>query len=168
MASYENLEYEDMLFEADDHIRNNRISDAVNLLEGIISQVPDYGKAYNHLGWIFETKLKDYKRAETMYRQCLAYSPDYPPVYLNLSIALSTLGKYDELEALLNQALTVAGVEKAAIYNEFGILYELRQDYNKAIEYYKSAIKLSLSDKNIETYLKSIDRCRLKRDFDFA
>jgi tetratricopeptide (TPR) repeat protein len=164
MASYENLEYEDMLFEADDHIRNNRISDAVSLLESIIAQAPDYGKAYNHLGWIFETKLKDYKRAENMYRQCLAFSPEYPPVYLNLSIALSTLGKYDELEVLLNQALTVAGVEKAAIYNEFGILYELRQDYNKAIENFREAVRFTLSDPNVETYMKSIDRCRKKRD----
>ena len=70
--------------------------------------------------------------------------------------------------AVLNKALEVPGIEKSGIINELGILYELKLDYNKAIEYYKSAIKLSLSDKNIETYLKSIDRCRLKRDFDFA
>lgn len=164
MAAYENLEFEDMLFEADDLIRNNRIADAVTLLEGIIGQAPDYGKAYNHLGWIYETKLKDYTRAENMYRQCLAYSPDYPPVYLNLSIALSTLGKYDELEAHLTKALTVPGVEKAAIYNEFGIMFELRQDYNKAIENFREAVRFTLSDANVETYMKSIDRCRKKRD----
>jgi len=164
----ENLEFEDMLLEVDELIRNNKIADAVLLLENIINQTPDYGKAYNHLGWIYETKFKDVLKAEKMYKQCLAYNPDYPPVYLNLSIVLSLLSKFEEQEALLNNALEVPGIEKSGIINELGILYELKLDYNKAIEYYKSAIKLSLSDKNIETYLKSIDRCRLKRDFDFA
>jgi tetratricopeptide (TPR) repeat protein len=164
----ENLEFEDMLLEVDELIRNNKIADAVLLLENIINQTPDYGKAYNHLGWIYETKFKDVLKAEKMYKQCLAYNPDYPPVYLNLSIVLSLLSKFEEQEALLNKALEVPGIEKSGIINELGILYELKLDYNKAIEYYKSAIKLSLSDKNIENYLKSIDRCRLKRDFDFA
>ncbi len=145
-------------------IRSNKIADAVNLLEGIIAEAPDYGKAYNHLGWVFETKLKDIRVAETMYKQCLAYNPDYPPVYLNLSIALSTLGKYDEVEALLKKALEVPGVEKSAIYNEYGILFELRQEYNAAIEKYKDAIRFSLSDVNVDTYSKSMNRCRTKRD----
>ncbi len=164
MSAYENLEFEDMLFEADDLIRNNKIADAVALLEGIIAQAPDFGKAYNHLGWVYETKLKDYTRAENMYRQCLAYNPDYSPVYLNLSIVLSSLGKYDDLEDLLNKAILVPGTDKAAIYNEFGILYELKQDYNKAIENFKSAVRFTLSYVNVETYMKSIERSRKKRE----
>lgn len=164
MSANKHLEFDDMLFEADELIRSNKIADAVNLLEGIIAEVPDYGKAYNHLGWIYETKLKDINSAESMYKQCLAYHPEYPPVYLNLSIVLSSLGKYDEVETLLNKALNVAGVEKSAIYNEFGILNELRQDYNAAIEKYKEAIRFSLSDVNVDTYSKSINRCRTKRD----
>lgn len=164
MSRYDNLEYEDMLFEADELIRNNRISDAVHMLEGIIAQAPDYGKAYNHLGWVYETKLKEFVKAEAMYKQCLAFNPDYPPVYLNLSIVLSSLGKYDELEELLTKALSVPGVEKAGIYNEFGILYELQQDYNRAIDNYKLAVRHTLNDSNVDTYMKSIDRCRTKRD----
>lgn len=164
MSANKNLEFDDLLFEADELIRNNKIADAVNLLEGIISDAPDYGKAYNHLGWIYETKLKDINSAETMYKQCLAYNPEYPPVYLNLSIALSTLGKYDEVEALLKKAFEVPGVEKSVIYNEYGILFELRQDYNAAIEKYKDAIRFSLSDVNVDTYAKSMNRCRTKRD----
>jgi tetratricopeptide (TPR) repeat protein len=164
MSSQSNLEFDEMLFEADELIRSNKIADAVNLLEGIISEAPDYGKAYNHLGWVYETKLKDINKAEIMYKQCLAYCPDYPPVYLNLSIALSTLGKYDEVEALLTKALLVPGIDKSAIHNEFGILFELKQDYSRAIEKYKEAVRFSLSDLNVETYSKSINRCRTKRE----
>lgn len=158
------LEFEDLLFEADELIRNNKIADAVNLLEGIIAEVPDFGKAYNHLGWVFETKLKDLSAAESMYKQCLAYCPDYPPVYLNLSIVLSALGKYDELEKHLNLALTIHGVEKSTIYNEIAILHELKQDFNLAIDNFKQAIRFTLSEANVDTYAKSIERCRKKRE----
>ncbi len=164
MSSDRYLEYEDMLFEADDLIRNNRIAEAVGLLEGIIAQVPDFGKAYNHLGWIFETKLKDYHKAEDMYKQCIAYNPEYPPVYLNLSIVLSSLEKYEELEKHLNKALGIPGVDKSTIHNEFGILRELQLNFNEAITHFKDAIRYCLNDTNLETYSKSIDRCRRKRE----
>ena len=164
MSSYDHLEFEDLLLEADELIRSNKIADAIHLLEGMISQAPDYGKAYNHLGWVYETKLKEYALAETMYKQCLAYHPEYPPVYLNLSIVLSTLGKHVELEQLLTKGLKVPGVDKAAIYNEFGILYEMQLDYVRATQNFKLAIQHSFNDLNIDNYLKSINRCRIKTE----
>ncbi|MFN4121827.1 MAG: tetratricopeptide repeat protein [Flavobacteriales bacterium] len=160
----EYLIYEDMLFEADALIKDNHISEAVHLLEDIISRAPDFGKAYNHLGFIYETKLKELEKAEKMYRQCIAYSPDYPAVYINLSIVLSSMGKFDEQKDLLEKSLHIAGVDKASIRNEMGIMYELQEDYNKAIENYKMAIKCTLLDNNLEIYKKSIERCRTKRD----
>lgn len=164
MPDQQFLEFEDLLFEADELIRNNKIADAINLLEGIIAEVPDFGKAYNHLGWVYETKLKDLSSAEAMYKQCMAYNPDYPPVYLNLSIVLSALGKYEELEKHLNLALTINGVEKSTIYNEIAILHELKQEYDLAIDNFKQAIKFTLSEPNVDTYAKSIERCRKKRE----
>jgi tetratricopeptide (TPR) repeat protein len=164
MAMNEFVEYEDLLFEADDMIRNNRIADAINLLEDIISRVPDFGKAYNHLGWVYETKIKDYQKAILMYKQCIAYMPEYPPVYINLSIVLSQLGLYDEQKDLLQKALSVKGVDKASLHNEFAIMNELTGDYNTALEHFKEAIKYSLNDTNVDMYIKSMDRCRKKRD----
>jgi len=160
----DNLIFEDLLFEADGLIRDNKISDAVALLENIISRAPDFGKAYNHLGYIYETKLKELEKAEKMYRQCLAYTPEYPAVYFNLSIVLSSLGKFDEQQILLEKALAIPGVDKATIYNEIGIMHELKQDFNKAIEHYKKAINSTLLDNNLDIYKKSIERCRTKRD----
>lgn len=157
------LENEDLLIEADELIRNNKISEAVLLLEGIIANTPDFGKAYNHLGWVYETKMKDFKSAEKMYRQCLAYVPQYPPVYLNLAIVLSTQEKYEELEALLFDALLISGVDKAAIFNELGIMYELNLKFVKALEHYRMAVAHSLNDVNVETYMKSMERCRTKQ-----
>jgi tetratricopeptide (TPR) repeat protein len=162
--SKDNFIYEDMLFEADALIKENRISEAISLLENIIASSPDFGKAYNHLGFIYETKLKELDKAEKMYKQCIAYTPDYPAVYLNLSIVLSSLGKFEEQRQLLDKSINVSGVDKASIYNEMGIMYELQAEYNKAIEHYKLAIRHTLIDNNLETYKKSMERCRTKRD----
>jgi tetratricopeptide (TPR) repeat protein len=164
MDSFQQLKLDEMFFEADQLIAEKKFSDAINTLESILIEAPDYGKAYNHLGWIYETKYKDLKKAEEFYKKCVLYTPEYPSVYLNLAITLSSLGKYDELEAHLNRALQVIGVDKASMYNEFGIMYELQGKYNQAIESYKNAIRNTLSETTLETYSKSINRCKTKTE----
>lgn len=164
MDSFQRLKLDEMFFEADTLIAEKRFADAINTLESILIESPEYGKAYNHLGWIYETKYKDLKQAEEFYKKCLLYEPDYPAVHINLAVVLSSLGKYEELEAHLINALQVAGVEKSNTYNEFGIMYELQGKFNQAIEQYKNAIRNTLSEANVETYSKSIKRCKTKMD----
>lgn len=164
MDSFQKLKLDEMFFEADQLIAEKRFSDAINTLESILIEAPDYGKAYNHLGWIYETKYKDINKAEEFYKKCVLYSPEYPAIYINLAVVLSSAGKYEELEAHLTRALQVAGVDKASMYNEFGIMYELQGKYNQAIESYKNAVRHSLSDANVETYSKSIKRCKTKME----
>lgn len=164
MDSFQQLKLDEMFFDADQLIAEKKFADAINTLESILIEAPDYGKAYNHLGWIYETKYKDLQKAEDFYKKCVLYTPDYPAVYLNLAIVLSSQSKYDELEAHLNRALQVTGVDKASMYNEFGIMYELQGKFNQAIESYKSAIRNTLSDTTLETYSKSIKRCKTKME----
>ncbi len=162
MDSFQELKLDALFFDADRLISERKYTDAINMLEAILIEAPDYGKAYNHLGFIYETKYRDIAKAEEFYKKALLYSPNYPAVYSNLSVVLSSQGKYDELEPLLKQALEIKGVEKAGIYNEFGIMYELQGKYLRAIESYKDAIRNSLSDVNVETYSKSMKRCKSK------
>jgi tetratricopeptide (TPR) repeat protein len=164
MDSFQKLKLDEMFFEADQLIAEKKFADAINTLESILIEAPDYGKAYNHLGWIYETKYKDINKAEEFYKKCVLYSPDYPAIYINLAVVLSSAGKYEELEGHLNRALQVAGVDKASIYNEFGIMYELQSKFNQAIESYKNAIRSTLSEANVETYTKSIKRCKTKME----
>ncbi len=161
---FKSLRLDEMFFEADSLIVQKKISDAVNLLEAILNEDPLYGKAYNHLGWIYETKYKNYIKAEEYYRKCLEITPDYPAVYLNISVVLSHLGKWHDLEQILNGALVVPGVDKATIYNEFGIMNELQGKFEEAINYYKTAIRFSLTDATIDTYYASTKRCIKKQE----
>lgn len=164
MDSFQRLKLDELFFEADQLIAEKKFADAINMLESILIEAPEYGKAYNHLGWIYETKYKDIKKAEEFYKKCVLYSPDYPAIYINLAVVLSSQGKYDELEAHLNRALQVPGVDKASMYNEFGIMYELQGKFNQAIENYKNAIRNTLSESTLETYNNSIKRCKTKME----
>ncbi len=158
----EQNKYDDLFFEADNMIADKNYSGAMQNLEAILADAPDYGKAYNHLGWIMETRYKDYARAEEFYKKCLVYSPEYVPIYLNLSILLSTLGKYEEQQALLEKALQTPGTDKAAMYNELALMHELKGDYLEAIRQFKMAVRHSMSDSNMDIYVRSMERCRKK------
>jgi tetratricopeptide (TPR) repeat protein len=164
MSDYSQSVLDELFFEADNLIKDKHFPEAIQKLEAILTDDPTYGKAYNHLGWIYETQYRDYIKSEELYRKCIAISPNYTSAYGNLSITLSTLNKLDEQEKLLHQALTVPGIDKPMILNEFGIMYEMKGDFDKAIEHYKKAIIASLNDANIEIYSKSVERCKKKKE----
>lgn len=162
MDIYNRLRYDELFAEADYQISQKKYAEAMQLLESILAEEPEYGKAYNHIGWIYETVLKDYAKAEDNYRKSLLYAPDYHAAYLNLSIVLSQQSKWEDLEKVLNAALELKGIDKANIYNEFGIMYELQGKYSNAINYYKKAILTTLNNQNINTYKDSVERCNQK------
>jgi tetratricopeptide (TPR) repeat protein len=76
MDDYRTFELEEKFMDADNMIKDNYIAEAVRLLNEILAEAPDFGKAHNHLGWIYETKIKDYDKATEYYRLALKFSPD--------------------------------------------------------------------------------------------
>ena len=162
----DDIKLNDMFMEADALIGQNKIGDAQRLLEAIIAEDPSFGRAHNHLGWIYETKLRDYENADRHYRMALTFTPDYSPVYYNYAAVLSTRKRWDELEKLLTDALQVQAINLATIHNEFGIMHELRGKYDQAIESYKNAVRNSLDMKNVDLYKSSITRCKTKQEID--
>ncbi len=162
-----NLEADAIFFDADQKIKDGKTTEALNMLIGLIEKFPEYGRAYNHIGFIYETKYREAKKAEEFYQKALKYSPEYPATYLNYALVLSTMEKFDALEVLLNQGLTIQGVNKDRLYNEFGIMRELQQRYEEAIDFFKKAIKSSLSENDIELYRKNIQRCRVKEELEY-
>ena len=156
---------EELLDKANIDIKNGLYDDATNKLEKIIDIDPNFGKAYNHLGYIYEVKFKEYEKGETLYKLCLEKSPMYTAVYYNYAVLLSTLGKYTELKELLDTALTIPGITKATIYNEYGIMNEQQGNLEEAIEYYKKCGLNTLNQDVLDRAKKSIARCKAKKDF---
>jgi tetratricopeptide (TPR) repeat protein len=159
-----NFDIEEKFLQADQLIADNRLAEAAKMLETILEEVPDFGKAHNHMGWLFETKFKNLQRAEEHYRLALKFSSDYTAAYYNYCYLLSSLRKFDELEKLLERAIAVSGISYATIYNEFGLMREMQGLLDDAIHYFKLHIKNSFDSKTIETAADSIKRCQRKKE----
>ena len=155
---------EEMLDEANLEIKNGKYEDASNILEKIIDIDPNFGKAYNHLGYLYEVKFKEYEKGETLYKLCIEKSPMYPSVYYNYSVLLSTLGKWDELKTLLDKAINIPGIIKATIYNEYAIMHEQQGKLDKAIDYFRKAGMNTLDKGVLDRAKTSIERCKSKKD----
>ena len=164
MEFYERLKLDDLFYEADAKIKQQNYADAMQTLEAILAEAPEYGKAYNHLAWLYDTKYRDLGKAAEYYEKCLFYEPEYAPVYMNYAAVLSTMNRWKELEELLRKALDVPGVDKATVYNEYGIMYELLGNYDEAVKHYKDAIRCTLAIENVETYQTSVNRCKRKKE----
>ncbi len=156
---------EELLNQANTDIKEGFFDEATNKLEKIIDLDPNFGKAYNHLGYLYEVKFKEFEKGETLYKLCLEKSPMYPPVYYNYSVLLSTLGKYDELKELLDTALNIPGITKSTIYNEYAIMFEQQGKLDEAIDYYKKCAMDTLDKGVLERAKGSIDRCKMKKEF---
>ena len=158
-----NFDLEEKFLKADALIAENKLSEAAKLLENILLDAPDFGKAHNHMGWLFETKFKNLHRAEEHYRLALKFNPDYTAAYYNYAYLLSSLRKFDELEKLLKECISVPGISYATIYNEYGLMREMQGEIDDAIHYFRLHIKNSFDFKSIETASESIKRCERKK-----
>ncbi len=156
---------EQLLSNADQLIKDNKIEEAVAILESIIRDNPTFGKAHNHLGFIYETKIKNYTKAEEHYKLAYQHSPDYCAIYYNYAILLSNLKRFDELKALLTKAETVVGINKSTINNEWAILHESEGNIDLAIEHYKKVIASTFDNKTLEIAISSVERCNRKKSF---
>lgn len=154
---------EELLNSSNVEIKNGNYEKASNILEECIEIDPNFGKAYNHLGFLYETKFKEYEKGETLYKLCLEKTPLYPAVYYNYAVLLSTLEKWDELKELLDQALHIPGIVKSTLYNEYAIMFEQQGQLDKAIEYYRKTGLRTLDQNVLDRAKKSIDRCTTKK-----
>lgn len=156
------IKLEDLFYQADLDIKDGYFTEAVKKLEDILKENPEFGKAYNHLGWLHETQFRNLEKAEQYYKLAVEKSPAYPAGYYNYAILLSTLERFDDLDELLKKALEVKGIEKAKIYNEYGIMFEQIGEYDKAIRYYTDTARSTLNKDMLNSAKDSIDRCKVK------
>jgi Tfp pilus assembly protein PilF len=155
---------EEMLDRANGEIKNGKYEAASNILEQMIEIDPSFGKTYNHMGFLYDVKFKEYEKADTLYKLCLEKSPMYPSVYYNYAVLLSTLQKWQELQTLLDDALLVPGVNKSTIFNEYAIMYEQMGRLDDAMAKYREA-GMNTLDKNVLDRVKaSIERCKSKKE----
>lgn len=153
----------DSLFlEADALISENKIIEARDILLEMLLDYPDYGKAHNHLGWIFHYKLVDYNKAETHYKLSIKYSKGFYAAYYNYSYFLIDKGDYKEMLKFGAEVQNISGVDKGIILNQMAKAHELRVDFMDAFKCYKLAKLNSLGAGHIEEINASLQRLQGK------
>jgi tetratricopeptide (TPR) repeat protein len=146
----------DKLFSANEYAEGKKV------LENILEDEPGYGRAHNHLGWLYFAKFSDYKKAKYHLELAIKFSPDYPPGYLNYTYLLNHLNDYEAVLAHTEIALKVAGVNLYIINSEIGRAYEVHGHYSAADKAYKDAMRHALDKEDMQLMETNIERVKTK------
>lgn len=158
------MECEELFAQADKLLNDGVIMEAVEKLSTILKRNPRFGKAYNHLGWVYETKYKNMARAEEYYRAAIQFAPHYNAAYLNYCYFLSNQNRFDELKAHLDKMSQISGIAKDTIANEYAMMYEMQGNLQQATEFYRKAALITLDGGKLDKYKEAIVRCGKKMD----
>ncbi|MCR4030027.1 MULTISPECIES: hypothetical protein [Flavobacterium] len=155
--------YENQFIKADALISEGNSADAKELLEEILSQYPDFGKAHNHLGWIYYNKLSDYEKGIYHYKLAMKFDPKYAAPYLNYTYLLIDIGRYAEAKVHINNTLSdLENADNSSYNSELGRMAEYEGDYSLAYNYYKEANKYALNPNFIDNMKANMKRVKDK------
>lgn len=153
---------EELYLRASTLLDRGKLEDSKQLLEEILQAEPRYGRALNQLGYIYEQKFQDYKKAETLYRLAIKYAPLYSPTYINLIELLIVLNRLRAAEKQIETARQVPGIDQVSLEYQMGSIRELQGRYRQAIHHYKLSRKACLNDGFIRYLDGAIRRAREK------
>ena len=156
---------EDLFFEADQLIEENKIVEAKEMLLELLDEFPDYGRAHNHLGWLYNLKFNNFPKAKRHLELAIKFAPDYHAAYSNYAYLLIDMYLNDEMITFGNKVVQSSVVDKSTIYNKMGQAYELKKDLMNAHKYYKLAVQETLNNKTLESIYASVNRVKRKMSF---
>ncbi len=151
------------ILDAEKAFEQNDFLEGMRLLEEALTIEPNYAKAHNHMGWLYLFHLNDWAKAEIHLKLALKNAPVYHAPYIHMSHMLFEKRQFAELNQLLEKALITGSVSKSFVYNEYGRMNEVNGKLRKAVKYYKTAVRWSFNDQELNVYKDNIRRCRDKR-----
>ena len=155
---------QDILLVAEQHLEQGAFDEGKACLNDLIQEHPNYGPAFNHLGWL-SAQEGEPQQAEVHYKKAIELSPDFPSTYFNYLILLRNFRRFDEMEAVFKSALGVSTIRLDILNAEYGIGLEMAHRFKEAIDAYTEAVLNAFDLKAIESYRASISRCKLKNGF---
>lgn len=147
---------------ADELIKDKDLEGAKEILFRIIEEEPTFGKAYNHIGWLYETQEKRFREAEAYYKKAIEISPEYPAPYINYLYLLNTELRGNEAESLIEKAKEVVGINKVSLWTEWAYMLEYTGRLEQAIEKYREIIPMQNNIEKLDQLKTDIERCRKK------
>jgi tetratricopeptide (TPR) repeat protein len=136
---------------------------AVRLLDEITTRFPEYAKAWFEIAGILMSQLGDPEAATEYFRKAIETDPSFAPAYLGYAEALFTLGRFPEVNAILNQAMELKVVRKDIALCRRAMLLESQGRFDESTDTYRNAIMASFSLEEIRKCEEGIERCIIKR-----
>lgn len=153
---------ENLFMEANALMNEQQFAEAKTQLEALLEIEPGYGRAHNHMAWLYENQLQNAEKAGYHYKLALKFAPDYLPLYLNYIWFLFEQGRYEAHRELIEKASKLAGVNQAALANELGRSAEISGAMAKAAAQYARAAELSMNTEEIAVYQANAKRAKSK------
>ncbi|WP_276380456.1 hypothetical protein [Flavobacterium sp. H4147] len=151
--------YENQFIKADGLISEGDTAGAKEVLEEILAQYPDFGKAHNHLGWIHYNKLSNYDKAIYHYKLAMKFDPKYPASYLNYTYLLVDIGRYSEAkEHIAHTFETLENADYCSYNSELARIAEYEEDYILSYRLYKAAQRNALNPNFIDNMAANMKR----------
>ncbi len=154
-----------LLLEAKQKLENQKIKEGLDILHHLTLLYPNYSKAYNLLGYVYDSILDDTKTAEKYYKKCLELEPEFKEAYSNYAYCLLVLKRFQELEKFILESLTIPITNKSYLYHLLGKAQEALLKFDEAIESYNNSILHSFDNEDIQAREKDIARCQKKLTF---
>lgn len=159
-------EVENLFLEVSKAIDERDLSQAKHLLEEILNIDPGYGRAHNHLGWIYETKIKDFKKAKLHYELAIKFCKGtYPVTYVNYAYLLIEFGHLELAEKIISEGLEIRGADKSTLLYQKGKVNEHKFNFTKALKLYLEAQKVCFNRDFFALLESEIERLKLKMNF---
>lgn len=165
MSSTAAAEAEKILFRANEKLAIGNVSEALDILLELVGIYPEFGKAFFVMGNIYSNSFNDFSSAETFYKKAISLSPEFSATYLAYAETLIQQERFTETIAVLNKSLEIPGVKKDKANYLFGVMYELQAKFEDAVNCYKKAIAVTLSEEIIAQCEKAMNRCNLKKKY---
>jgi len=154
-----------LLLEAKQKLDDQKTKEALDILHHLTILYPNFARAYNLLGFIYDSLFEEIKIAEKYYKKCLELDPDFKEAYNNYAYCLLVLKKYNELEEFVLKSINLQIVNKAYLYHLLGKAQEALLKLPEAIQAYETAILHSFDIEDIQAREKDIARCTKKQEF---
>ena len=159
------LKAEEMFLEADLLSDNDKNIESRDVLLELLADFPDYGRAHNLLGWLYQNKFSNNSKATIHYEMAMKYAPDFNGGFNNYAYLLVETNQYDKMIKFGLDNINNDFVDKAVIYNKLGQAYELKGQLVRALEAYNLSIKDTLNIQTLESMYAAKSRVKKKMNF---
>jgi Tfp pilus assembly protein PilF len=157
------LTIEEKYLQAIDELKYGENSQALQLLNEIISDDPLYTRAHYQLGKIYYYEINDYQAAGYHFKTCAELEPLFPDVYYHYLHLLVFLEMEKKALLISEKALSVPGVSAASVYNLMGLSAEKKKEWKSAVEFYRKGVLEATSKPEKENMDESIERVKSKK-----